>query len=220
MQLSKLKNERGEAWTPSPGSPGGDIILYMLKYLHFRSFMSTGLPIHFFLLFLMKLSFVSKLRIWSQKSNSLGSNSCSFAYWLFDLGQIIYSPHTLVCSADSWSLWALNEWKLVNHLGLVLCRHSLTGLLPTHSARRVNEKKIPLPPRFLPFFTVLVWWHCSGDRMAPHFVAEAAHVVIMFPAWRALPHPSRAGESHLVTSLVIQSPLISTFLNGFRTCPV
>lgn len=167
MQLSKLKNERGEAWTPSPGSPGGDIILYMLKYLHFRSFMSTGLPIHFFLLFLMKLSFVSKLRIWSQKSNSLGSNSCSFAYWLFDLGQIIYSPHTLVCSADSWSLWALNEWKLVNHLGLVLCRHSLTGLLPTHSARRVNEKKIPLPPRFLPFFTVLVWWHCSGDRMAP-----------------------------------------------------
>lgn len=110
-QLSKLKNERGEdlrLWRrvkpePPPGSPGGDITLHVLGYLHFRSFLSTALPIHFFLLFFMKLSFVPKLRIWSQKSNSLGSNSGSFAYWLFDLGQMIYSPHTLVCSAVEWA---------------------------------------------------------------------------------------------------------------------
>lgn len=72
--------------------------------------------------------------------------------------------------------------KFMKHLGRVRCWHSLTGLLSAHSACSVNEEKLPLPPRFLPLFTVLAADTAQRTRWPLTSLAEAASAVNNVPS--------------------------------------
>lgn len=133
----------------------------------------------------------------SQKSFSLGSSLCClsdfgkvFSFFNSRMGLVIapYSCWSWAFSESSWSIW-----------GLAISRCLLTGPLPARSACCVNEKKVPLPPRFWPLLTPSAWCPRFANIVAP----LACH-----QSCRCYNAPS--GWAHLFSGTVVQVALICT----------